>query len=570
MEKNNFKSAARFDNVKKIIYNSAKIYADSTAFVIKHKNGKNISYENKSYKNLLDDINGFGTALYSLGLADKRIAVIGRNRYEWTVAHLANLMGGIVSVPLDKELKINELEDSLIRSEAAAVVYDEKYSDLIDTIKSNGKTALTKYICMSDTESSLSFYALTQKGKELIANGNTGYIDCNINPDAFSVLLFTSGTTDKSKAVMLCQRGIADNVCDMQLVEDIRHTDVNMAFLPFHHIFGSTGLIVMLACGVKTVFTDGLRYVRQNLAEYGVTLFVAVPVILDSMYKNVLNGIKKQGKDKLLKRLDAVAQALLKLKIDIRRTVYKPVLNQLGGKLRFIISGGAALDPAVAKGFSKMGIHIVQGYGLTETSPVIAAENKYFSKSGSVGIPMKSVQVNIYNKSSDGTGEICVKGTSVMLGYYNNPEATNAVLKDGWFHTGDLGYIDSEGYLFITGRQKDVIVMQNGKKVFPEELESLINRTDGVKESFVYGIPLNAQNSEKVVCKVVYDKTYFNCDEKTVYDELWKKIKDINQTLPMYKYIKGMTVTDEPLIKTSTNKIKRREEIKKADTGGKL
>lgn len=563
MEKNNFKNAARFDTIKKIILNSAEKYSEQTAFVIKHKNGKEISYENKSYRELLNDINCFGTALYSLGLAQKRVAVMGRNRYEWAVAHLANLFGGIISVPLDKELKINELEDSLVRSNAAAVVYDEKYKSMLDTIRTDGKTSLENYICMGASDDELTFSGLIKTGKELIENGESDFIEYAPNPDAFSILLFTSGTTDKSKAVMLCQRGIADNVCDMQLVEDIRSTDVNMAFLPFHHIFGSTGLIVMLACGVKTVFTDGLRYVKQNLAEYGVTLFVAVPIILDSMYKSILSGIKKQGKDKLIKRMDNVAKILLKLGVDIRRTVYKPVLKQLGGSLRFIISGGAALDPAVADGFSKMGIHIVQGYGLTETSPVISAENERFTKRGSVGIPMKSVQVSIFDKGADGTGEICVKGSSVMLGYYNNDEATNAVLRDGWFHTGDLGYVDDEGFLFITGRQKDVIVLQNGKKAFPEELEALINRTEGVKESFVYGEPVNAPNSEKIVCKVVYDKSFFDSDDDKIYDELWRKVKLINQTLPMYKYIKGMTITEEPLIKTGTHKIKRKEELKK-------
>lgn len=563
MEKNNFKNAVRFDTIKKIIYNSAEKYSEQTAFVIKHKKGREISYENKSYSDLLNDINAFGTALYGLGLAQKRVAVMGRNRYEWAVAHLANLLGGIISVPLDKELKINELEDSLVRSNAAAVVYDEKYKSMLDTIRIGGKTEIENYICMESSEEELTFSALIKMGKELIEKGESDFIEYAPNPDAFSVLLFTSGTTDKSKAVMLCQRGIADNVCDMQLVEDIRSTDVNMAFLPFHHIFGSTGLIVMLACGVKTVFTDGLRYVRQNLSEYGVTLFVAVPVILDSMYKSIMSGIKKQGKDKLIKRLDKAAKVLLKLGIDIRRAVYKPVLKQLGGRLRFIISGGAALDPETSKGFSNMGIHIVQGYGLTETSPVISAENERFTKRGSVGIPMKSVRVSIFDKGADGIGEICVKGSSVMLGYYNNAEATDAVLKDGWFHTGDLGYIDNDGFLFITGRQKDVIVLQNGKKAFPEELEALINRTEGVKESFVYGVPVNAPNSEKIVCKVVYDKAFFEDDEDKIYDALWHKIKLINQTLPMYKYIKGMTITEEPLIKTGTHKIKRKEEIKK-------
>ena len=384
-----------------------------------------------------------------------------------------------------------------------------------------------------------------------------------------SILLFTSGTTSKSKAVMLNQNGIATNIYDMQLVEDFRSTDVNIAFLPFHHIFGSTGMLVMLASGLKTVFPDGLKYIKQNLIEYKVSLFVGVPILIDKMYSTIIKEIEKQGKTKLINTAIKISNFLLKFHIDIRRLLFKQLIDQLGGDMRFIISGGAPLDTNVEKWFNQIGINIVQGYGLTETSPVIAAEDFGHTRYGSVGMPMKSLEVKIDNPDSAGVGEITVKGPNVMLGYYNNQEKTDEVLQDGWFHTGDLGYIDKDGFLFITGRKKDLIVLKNGKKVFPEELELLINRLDEVEECFVYGLPSkNDVNDVKVAVEIVYNDNfvkahYNNINEEDLKVIIWNKIKEINKTLPMYKYIKDMILTKEPLIKTTTNKTKRNEELKK-------
>lgn len=555
MKKIKLKTPVHFENIREIIYNSAKVYGEKAAYIIKHKNNE---YENKSYTQLLEDINTFGAGLYSLGLAGKRVAVIGRNRYEWAVAHLANVMGDIVSVPLDKDLQVSELEDSLNRSGAEAVVYDEKLAAKIDAVKD--KAQAKHFICMAEGYG-MSFSDVMKLGRE---SGRIGeYTDCKIDADALSILLFTSGTTDKSKAVMLCQRGIAQNIYDMQLVEDIRSSDVNIAFLPFHHIFGSTGFLVMLACGVTTVFTDGLRYVKKNLKEYKVSLFIGVPVILDSMYKNIEKEIKKQGKEKLIRAAKALSGFLMKMGIDMRRVIFKAVIDQLGGAMRMIISGGAPLDKETARNFRELGIELVQGYGLTETSPVIAAESWEFMRTGSVGKPMASVDVRISDKDENGIGEIQVRGKNVMLGYYENEEATNDVIKDGWFSTGDLGYLDKDGYLFITGRRKDMIVLRNGKKVFPEEIETLINRTEGVKESFVYGIEEDGLGCEKVLCKIVYDSSEVSGTAEEIHTFFWNKIKEINKTLPMYKYIKGMILTDEPLIKTTTNKVKRKEELAK-------
>ena len=558
-----------FKNIKEIIYNSAKKYADHIAFVIKHQEGKNKTYENITYKTLLEQINSLGTKLFSMGLKNKRIAVLGRNRYEWALGHLTNLLGGIISVPLDKDLQIDELESSLIRSKADAIFFDEKYIEKIEEIKSRSNTNLKEYICMSKLEGYNDIHTLREEGKKLLEEGNKEYISAKINENEMNILLFTSGTTSKSKAVMLSQNNIASNVYAMQRVEGIYDTDSNLAFLPFHHIFGSTALVVMLACGVKTSFPDGLRYVAQNLKEYEVSVFVGVPLLVEAIYNKVMKEIEKQGKTKLIKIATKVSNFLLKFHIDIRRKLFKQIIDNLGGKMRFVISGGAPLDPQVQKGFNNFGIRMVQGYGLTETAPVICAENDFKTRNGSIGVPLENVTVEIVNKDENGIGELRAKGPNVMLGYYENEEETNKVLKDGWFYTGDLGYMDKDGFIFITGRQKNMIVLKNGKKVFPEEVETLVNRIDIVEECMVFGMPdENDKNDVKLSVKVVYNKDevkekYGDISEEEIRNIIWDKIKnDVNTTVPRYKHIMNMILTDKELIKTTTKKVKRNEEMK--------
>ncbi len=558
-----------FNNLKEIIYNSVEKYGNNIAFVIKHKENKKVEYENITYKRLLEDINKFGTSLYDLKLKDKRVAIIGRNRYEWVIAHLSNLLGGIVSVPLDKDLQYDELENSLIRSKVDAIIFDEKLKDEISEIKKNGKTNLTEYICMSELSGYKSFKELMKKGEELIEENNNDFINAKIDENVMNILLFTSGTTSKSKAVMLSQKNIASNIYALQSVEDIRQTDVNIAFLPLHHIFGSTCLIMMLACGVKTAFPDGLRYIKQNLNEYKVSVFVGVPVLVEAIYKTIMKEIEKQGKTKLIKTAMKISNALLKIHIDIRRKLFKQVLDALGGELRLVISGGAPADPEISKGFNNLGVTTLQGYGLSETSPVICAENYKILKNGSVGVPMINDTIEIVNKDDNGIGEIRVKGPNVMLGYYEMPEVTNEVLKDGWFYTGDLGYFDKSGSLFITGRNKNLIVLKNGKKVFPEELEMLVNRLELVEESMVFGMPDEKDKIDvKLSVKVVYNKEvakekYNDKSEDELYKIIWEQIKELNKTFPRYKHIQNFILSSEELIKTTTKKVKRQEEMKK-------
>ncbi len=563
------REVTQFENLKDLIYNSAKKYENHIAFVIKKTNGKKVEYQNITYKEFLDEINSFGTKLYELGIKNKRIAIVGRNRYEWALAHLTNLLGANVSIPLDKDLQIDELENSLIRSKADVVIFDEKYIEKIEEIKNRNQTNITKYICMSKIEGYDNIPDLKEQGKVLLENGNKEFTTTKIDSYGMSILLFTSGTTSKSKAVMLSQNNITSNVYAMQKVEGICDTDTNLAFLPFHHIFGSTAMIVMLACGVKTAFPDGLRYVAQNLKEYEVSVFVGVPLLVEAIYNKVLKEIDKQGKTKLIQTATKITNLLNVIHIDVRRKVYKQIIDQLGGKMRFIICGGAPLDPKVQKGFNELGIRLIQGYGLTESSPVICAENDFKTRTGSIGVPMENVTVEIVNKDQNGIGELRAKGPNIMLGYYENEEETNKVLKDGWFYTGDLGYMDKDGFIFITGREKNMIVLKNGKKIFPEEIETLVNRIDLVSESMVFGMPDEKdKNDLKLSVKIVYDKDtvkekYGNISQEEIRDIIWNKIKEeVNTTVPRYKHIINMILSDKELIKTTTKKVKRNEEMK--------
>ena len=291
--------------------------------MIKHQENK--TYENITYKRLLEDVNKLGSSLFKMGFKGKRVAVIGRNRYEWVIAHLANLLGGIVSIPLDKDLQYDELENSLIRSKADAIIFDEKLTSRIEEVRTNEKTNLLEYICMSEQDGYKSVSELIKQGENLVEEMKE-YVNANIDENTMNILLFTSGTTSKSKAVMLSQKNIASNIYALQSVEDIRQTDTNIAFLPFHHIFGSTCMIMMLACGVKTVFPDGLRYIKQNLNEYKVTVFVGVPVLVEAIYKTIMKEIERQGKTKIIKIARAISNILLKLHIDIRRKIFKQMM----------------------------------------------------------------------------------------------------------------------------------------------------------------------------------------------------------------------------------------------------
>ena len=553
-----------YKNVKEIIKDAVSRYPDCVAFTIKNKNGKNVSYKKITYKELNEDINAFGTALLSIGLKGKRVAIIGKNRYEWILSYVTILNGVGIAIPLDKGLPEQEIITSLQRSKADVIIFEENMADLMKKIKDENTTNLKTFILMDNIEKYdfLNIPKLIEKGKEEVKKGNKEYIDAEIDNNKMSVILFTSGTTSLAKAVMISHRNIASNVAALRYEQPFCSTDTNIAFLPFHHMYGSTCILLMISAGVNNVFCDGLRHIQENLKEYKVSVFVCVPLILEAMHKKIMHTIDKTGQRKKFEFGKKLSKALLKVGIDVRRKIFKTVLDELGGEVRAVISGAAALNKQVAEDFNAFGIYTVEGYGLTETAPVVAGENIHTMGHNSVGKPLCNVEVKIEDPNEEGIGEIAVKGPNVMLGYYENEEDTKAVLKDGWFYTGDLGYYNKKGYLCIAGRQKSVIVLKNGKNIYPEEIETLINTLPYVEESMVFGYP---KGDDLIIsAKIVYNKEYFkNTSKEDIEDKVWKDIKNINKELTIFKHIKKIIVTDEPMIKTTTAKVKRFEEIKK-------
>jgi len=560
-----------YKDLREMINSVTKEYPDNVAFKIKHKVGKEVSYQEIKYSEFHNELNYLGAALIDLGFLGKRIAIIGKNSYEWGLTYISVLNGVGITVPLDKGLPTEEIESLLRRSRSNAVVFDSSYKEIMEKISKDPSNKIAEFICM-DNEKESEFKTLRdliEKGKKLIEEDkDTRYADSVIEPEKMASILFTSGTTDISKAVMLSHKNFVANINDVNNLYSFCSTDVNIAFLPFHHTFGSTGLLVMLSTGMMNVFCDGLKYIQQNLNEYKVSVFICVPLLLESIYKKIMLEIEKQGKTKMISIARKVSGILLKLGIDIRRKVFKQIIDKLGGELRLVISGAAAIDKNVAKGFYDFGILTLQGYGLTETSPIVSGEREKGIKFGSCGLPFTSIVVKIDSPNEEGVGEIAVKGANVMLGYYENQKATDEVLKDGWFYTGDLGYIDKDGYIFITGRKKNVIVLKNGKNIYPEEIELLINNLGYVAESMVYG--KEKDDDLLLSVKIVYNEEYVaekypEISEEELKEIIWKDIKEINTHLSTYKHMKNLVITSEPMIKTTTAKIKRFEELKKEE-----
>ncbi len=477
---------------------------------------------------------------------------------------MATACSNLTCVPLDRSLPENEFQSLLERSEAEVLVYDKKYQKEVDKFKELPSIKVREYICM-DTD----FVMMLEKGRELYNQKQSKFKKVKIDNDKPRIMLFTSGTTQAAKCVMLSHKNLCAQLYGISFLYEIDKTDTYLSFLPLHHTFEcTTGFLYGISVGAKRAYCEGLRHFVDNIRDYNITCFVTVPAIMEGVYKNIMKGVEKSKKMWQLKAALRASEALKKIGIDVRTKLFKDVHEKLGGKLRFVVCGGAPLNPEVSKALNDLGIIIYQGYGLTETSPVICAENSKHSRLGSVGQHLEGVRVKIDQPNEDGIGEIITKSDSVMVGYYDDKEETKRVMHDGWLHTGDLGYLDQDGYLYITGRKKDVIILKNGKNVFPEEFEMLVNELPSVKESFVYG-HTEEDGDVNLHCKLVYDpreaKEAFG--EKSVEElreELWLLIKTrINKKMPTYKYIKNLIITEEPLIKTTTNKVKRHEEIKR-------
>ena len=541
-------------DLKDMLKKSGEKYGEKIAYKIRQENG----YKEITHNEVRKMVDGLGTKLIDMGLKDKRIAVIGENRYEWEIAYLSIVCGTGTVVPLDKSLPENELESLIERSKAEAIICSQKYVEILK------KTKL-KYIISMDLEKDndgiISQKRLISEGIQLVKSGNTSFINAKIDNEKMSIMLFTSGTTSISKAVALSHKNICSNLMDISSILDVNSSDVFLSFLPLHHVFECTvGFLFSLYVGAETVFCDGIRHIPENLAEYKVSVMASVPAIYERLFKIIKKHLEKQGKvEQILKDEEKYKDSSMEKK----KEVFKEIHDLLGGNIKLFISGAASLEPSIEEKFRRLGFNMVQGYGLTETSPVVAIGNKKYHKTGSIGKCVPSDEVKLLDVNKDGIGELAVKGPNVMLEYYENKEATEKVLKDGWFQTGDLARIDEEDYIFICGRKKSVIVLKNGKNIFPEEMETLINKEDGVEESFIFGKPISKDpNDIKIFVKIVYNKESFEGKTETEIKEYFnEKIKSINKTMPHYKAIRGIIISDKPLIKTTTNKIKREKNL---------
>ena len=560
----------KFTDLKDMLNQTGEVYGDRPAYIFKtEEKGK---FRIITHKEFRENINALGTTLIQMGLKDKRIAVISENRYEWELSYLAVAAGVGVIVPLDKALPDNELESLILRSQVEAIIYSSKYDAIMNTLREKKNTNLKYFISMDLEENTQGIYAekaLVEKGKKLLADGNKTYIDAKIDAEKMGIMLFTSGTTAMSKAVMLSHKNLVTNVMDIIQRFDLTDEDRFLSFLPLHHVFECTvGFLYPISIGGSIAFCEGVKHMAENIKEFEITAMISVPAVFDIIYRKVMKTIEKKGKLANLEKGKKVSQFLLKMKIDLRKQLFKEVHESLGPKLKLVVTGGAALDPETEKGFNDLGFDVEQGYGLTETAPVIAAETPKCRRLGSIGKKFPSVEVKIDDPDEEGIGELMAKGPSIMLGYYENEEATKSALEsDGWFHTGDLARIDKDGFIYISGRKKSVIVLNNGKNVFPEEIETLLNKVEGIKETFVFE-KKEDDGDVKVCVEIVYDKELikelYNIEgEENIKEFLWDKVKEVNKLMPKYKYVREMVITEEPLIKTTTLKIKRHEELKK-------
>ncbi len=565
------KNILKVTDLKDMLNKTRNLYGEKIGYKVKLNEG---DYKTYTHNEIRDMINYLGTALINLGLKDKRIAVIGENRYEWELSYLSVVCGTGIVVPLDKSLPSNELEELIERSEVEAIFYSKQYEETVEKIKYSEKNKLKHLISMDSknhTEGIYSQKELIEQGKELVEKGDRSFIDAKINPEEMSIMLFTSGTTSKSKVVALSHKNMVSNVMDFASILDVNSDDRILSFLPLHHVFECTvGMLYSLYIGAERAFCQGIRHILENLNEYKTTFAAFVPAIYENMYKNIMKNLEKQGKLEIVEKL---MQENKNKTMQEKKEIFKEIHNIFGGNIKLFISGAAALDPEVEEAFRNWGINLCQGYGLTETAPVIGVETNENFRVGSIGKALPHVEAKIVDANEEGMGELAVKGPNVMLGYYNDEEATKEVLNDGWFRTGDLAKIDEDGYIFICGRKKSVIVLKNGKNIFPEEMEALVNKIEGVKESFIFGKQQSEDKENiKINVKIIFDReiikeAYKVEKDEEIYDVLLDKIKDINQIMPKYKSIKGIIISEEPLLKTTTNKIKRQANLEIVENG---
>ena len=555
-KKINYFKTYEIEDLKDMLEKTAVKNSTKTAFKVKNQNGKII---NKSYIDFQNDVQSLSTKLIEMGMQNQRIAVMGKNSYLWAISYLAATIIGIV-VPIDKEASKENVKEFLNVSNSKAIIADDKYLNEIFEFKSELKNE-TMLIDMQNTSKYTNLSDLIADGKKLIDEGNSEYENIKINPDEMKILLFTSGTTGNSKAVMLSHKNICSNIVSIASIVKVDNSTRVLSILPLHHTYECTiGYLLVVYGGGTICYCEGLRYITKNIQEYQPTFILCVPLLLENVYKKVIKTLKSSLPEKYTKEESKIID---NLPFYLKGIVKKKVKKSLGGKIKTFIVGAAAIKPDLVEAFFKLGIKVLQGYGLTECAPLVAGNNDFYYKAASCGMPIPNVEYKIDNPNDEGVGEIIVKGTNIMLGYYENEEATKNVLKDGWFHTGDLGYVDDEEFLYISGRSKNMILTKNGENIYPEEIENILNDDDLIEESLVIGTS-NGKDDVQVKAKIFPNieaiKEYLGNKFPTkeeISKILNEAVKKANEKLPNFKHIKSFKIMDEDFERTTTNKVKR-------------
>ena len=565
-----------FTTVKEMFINSSKEYADRTLLLEKFNPKED--WTEITYNQFKNEVIGFGTALIrKLNLKDTRIVIIGENTHHWYLSYMTMLCGAGIAVPVDKELPENEIENVIKRAKASAVIFSTKKADVIKKVAEN-LPDVKYFIQMNSNEEINGRFVgldyLIEEGKIIYNGGDNSFMEIEIDPDEFKVLIFTSGTTSNAKGVMLCNRNLAQNVNAATAYVKLTPEDRLMSILPLHHTYESSiGFLLPFGIGASISVCQGLKHIVPDLQETKPTALLTVPLLVETLYRKINANIKKSKKDGLVNSMIHVTNALKAVGIDIKRKVFNEIYENLGGRIRIIVSAAAPIDAKVGKWVEDIGILFLQGYGLTETAPIAALTPDFDTRVGSAGKAVVGAELRIDNPNENGEGEVLICSKTLMIGYYEDEEATKEAIfeEDGkrWFHSGDVGYMDKDGFLYITGRSKNVIVTQNGKNIYPEEIELLLSKHTEIKECMVYGKEVEGEKELIITARVIpnyeeiEEKYGKDLDEDAIYKIIWDIIKEVNKGLTSYKAIKKLEIKHDEFVKTTTMKIKRYAELKK-------
>lgn len=572
-----------YKTVKEIFDRSTTLYAERD-FILQTFN-KKVGFESITYGQFRKDVINFGTGLIkALKLENERVAIISETTYQWYVSYTALLCGAGIAVPLDKELPDNEFENCIRRSRASVIIYSPKMKDVVKRVAAKCDTVKYCIEMYSDDgfdekdKRFVGFNYIKDEGRVFTVMGDHSLMEKEIEPDEFAVLIFTSGTTSASKGVMLCNRNLAANVNAVTPYVAVTPEDRLFSVLPLHHTYESTiGFIYPMAMGASIAVCQGLKHIVNDMKATQPTAIIAVPLLLETLHKRITQTIEKSGKSNIVNAMIKLTNSMKKnMGVDVKRKVFKEIYDNLGGRIRLVVSAAAPIEPSVGKWFEDIGIMFLQGYGLTETAPIAAVTPDFDTRVGSAGKVVAGDEIMIANPNENGEGEILIKGETVMIGYYEAPELTEEAIVDGWFHSGDIGYLDEDGFVYITGRIKNVIVTQNGKNIYPEEIEGLLSRVPEVAECMVYGKEVSGEKELIITAKVIPDYDQINeihgpdkkhpeipFTEEEIYKIIWNQIKQVNRKLTNYKCIKKLEIKTDAFEKTTTMKIKRYAEIQK-------